>query len=111
VFRDLTATSGTEPYAPALGRWRFEARDPANQKRIDAIVAAHASAAPGFAGYLAAVADHLNDKAGRAVLLEDGRASVELVTAIYDAAQRSVRGASVDADHPLWRGWVPEGRT
>jgi predicted dehydrogenase len=112
VFRDLAATSGTEPYAPALGRWRFEARDPANQKRIDAIVAAHASAAPGFAGYLAAVADHLNDKAGRAVLLEDGRASVELVTAIYDAA-RSGRSVALPltADHPLWRGWVPEGRT
>jgi hypothetical protein len=53
-----------------------------------------------------------NDKAGRAVLLEDGRASVELVTAIYDAA-RSGRSVTLPltADHPLWRGWVPEGRT
>jgi hypothetical protein len=26
VFRDLTATSGAEPYAPAMGAWQFVAR-------------------------------------------------------------------------------------
>lgn len=109
VFRDLTATSGSEPYAPSLGSWRFEARNQADQSRIDSIVTSHAAAQPGFAGYLRAVADHLDGIAERAVLFPDGRASVELVTAIYHAARSG--GAvklPLGADHPLWRGWVPE---
>jgi predicted dehydrogenase len=109
VFRDLTATSGTAPYAPAMDHWRFEARDPDRQAEVDGIVAAHADARGGFAGYLSAVADHLDGNAGAAVLFEDGRASVELVTAIYDAA-RSGRAVTLplSQEHPLWRGWVPE---
>ena len=112
VFRDLTATSGTEPYAPALGPWRFEARDPANQGRVDDIVAAHATAPAGFVGYLSAVADHLDGTESAAVLFEDGRASVELVTAIYDAA-RSGRAVSLPLtpEHPMWNGWKPGGES
>jgi predicted dehydrogenase len=109
VFRDLTATSDRTPYAPATGPWRFRARDASRQAQVDAVVAAHADARPGFAGYLAAVADHLAGRPAAAVSLEDGRASIELVTAIYAAARS---GASVDlplqASHPLWSGWRPE---
>jgi predicted dehydrogenase len=109
VFRDLTATSGTVPYAPATGPWRFEARDPARQAEVDAIVTSHADAAPGFAGYLGAVSDRIEGRPSAAVTFEDGRASIELATAIY-AASRS--GASVDLPltpgHPLWQGWQPE---
>jgi predicted dehydrogenase len=109
VFRDLTATSGTEPYAPAVGPWRFEARETAKQDRVDAIVAAHAGAPAGFAGYLGAVADHIEETTSAAVLFGDGRASIELVTAIYHAA-RSGHAVSLPLpqDHPLWQGWVPE---
>jgi predicted dehydrogenase len=109
VFRDLTATSGTAPYAPAMDHWRFAARDPDRQAEVDGIVAAQADARGSFAGYLSAVADYLDGNAGAAVLFEDGRASVELVTAIYDAA-RSGRAVTLplSPEHPLWRGWVPE---
>jgi predicted dehydrogenase len=109
VFRDLTATSGSLPYAPAMGEWRFEARDPDRQAEVDRIVAAHADARGGFAGYLTAVADHLDGKTGGAVTFDDGRASVELVTAIYDAARfgREVT-LPLSRDHPMWKGWVPE---
>jgi hypothetical protein len=55
-------------------------------RSIDAIVAAHAGARAGFAGYLGAWLTIWKTR-GRAVLFEDGRASVELVTAIYDAAR------------------------
>ena len=109
VFRNLTATSGTNPYAPAQGTWRFEARDPAGQETLDEIVATHADAQPGFVGYLRAVADHIDGMEGRAVLFEDGRASVELVTAIYDAARTGKMVAlPLSPDHALWQGWVPE---
>jgi predicted dehydrogenase len=110
VFRDLTATSGTDPYAPSLGKWRFEARDPAKQAEVDRIVAAHADAPGGFAGYLKAVADQIGGVSSSAVMFDDGRASIELVTAIYEAARfrRSV-SLPLREDHPLWRGWTPEG--
>jgi predicted dehydrogenase len=110
VFRDLTATSGTAPYAPSTGRWCFAARDPERQQEVDVIVAAQGTAAVGFAGYLDAVAEHLAGCAGRAVGFTDGRASIELVTAIY-AASRSGRAQALPLDnsHPLYRGWQRSG--
>jgi predicted dehydrogenase len=109
VFRDLTATSATAPYAPATGTWRFEARDPDRQVEVDAIVARHADARPGFAGYLEAVADHLAGRPSAAVLFEDGRRSIELVTAIY-AAARSGGPVTLPLpqEHPFRQGWQPE---
>jgi predicted dehydrogenase len=109
VFRDLTATSSTAPYAPATGPWRFTARDTSRQAEVDAIVAAHADARPGFAGYLEAVAHHLAGRPSAAVLFEDGRRSIELVTAIY-AAARSGGPISLPLleGHPFWQGWQPE---
>jgi predicted dehydrogenase len=110
VFRDLTVTSGTTPYAPAAGKWRFEARDPAQQARIDTIVADHADAPLGFAGYLKTVADHIEEKPDAAVLFSDGRASIELVTAIYHAARTGqFVTLPLPPGHALWQGWLPEG--
>ena len=108
VFADLTATSGTAPYAPATGTWQFTARDPARQSEVDAIVAQHAAAPTGFAGYLAAVADAIGGDAARAVQLADGRASVELVSAIY-ASARSGEAATLPlgTDSAIYTGWQP----
>jgi predicted dehydrogenase len=109
VFRDLTATSDTVPYSPATGAWRFDARDRARQAEVDAIVAQAREARPGFAGYLEAVAEALDCHGERAVTYEAGRASIELVTAIYAAARSGepVVLPLTDA-HPLWQGWRPE---
>ena len=57
------------------------------QDRIDGIVAGHVAAPTGFAGYLAAIADHLDGEGSNAVLFADGQTSIELVTAIYAAAR------------------------
>jgi predicted dehydrogenase len=110
VFRDLTATSGAEPYAPAMGAWQFVARASDAQPVVDNIASAHGGAPLGFAGYLGAVADHMEDKRSDAVTLADGRASIALVTAIYHAARtgRPVTLPLTD-EHPLWHGWLPEG--
>lgn len=109
VFRDLTATSGTTPYAPGSGPWRFTARDAGRQAAVDAVVARHADAPAGFEGFLRAVSDALAGRGGTAVRLADGRASIELVTAIY-AAARSGGAESLPCPdtHALWRGWTPE---
>lgn len=110
VFRDLTATSATVPYAPGSGDWRFTARDAGKQAAVDAVVARHADAPAGFAGFLRAVSEVLMGREARAVGLSDGRASIELVTAIYAAARSGgTETLPCVETHALWRGWKPEG--
>ena len=108
VFENLTATSGSEPYAPGSGDWTFVARDPEKQQDIDACCAAAAQEAYGFEGFLTAVSDALTRGGTSAVSLDEGAASIELVTAIYHAARS---GESVmlplSENHPLYQGWAP----
>ncbi|QBF34322.1 Gfo/Idh/MocA family protein [Thalassococcus sp. S3] len=109
VYECLTATSGTLPYAPSEGGWSFIARAPSDQAEVDACLASAADEKPGFDGFLTEVAKALNgDPAHRAVSLADGRASIELVTAIYSAAQSARRTTlPLSADHPMRMGWRP----
>lgn len=108
VFEHLTATSHTNPYAPAEGVWQFAARDPAYQPRVDEICRATQPGKPGFAGFLAEVSKALNGTPNIAVTLAEGAASIELVTAIYAAHRDGGRVAlPLDAGHPLRAGWQP----
>ncbi|MFK7870035.1 MAG: Gfo/Idh/MocA family protein [Roseobacter sp.] len=108
IFEKLTATSGTTPYNPGAGGWRFVARDPSDQPAIDAALAAADAVPSGFEGFLKSVATTLKTGAPAAVDLADGIASVELVTAIYHAARtdRSV-ALPLSSTHPLTKGWHP----
>jgi predicted dehydrogenase len=108
VFEHLTATSGTEPYAPGAGAWTFTARDPADQGAIDAAVAAAPAEPVGFQGFFTEVGKALNGTAHAAVSLEQGAASVALVTAVYHAARTGTRvSLPLPPDHPLYKGWTP----
>ncbi|MEM6371564.1 MAG: Gfo/Idh/MocA family oxidoreductase [Pseudomonadota bacterium] len=108
VYEHLTATSHTNPYAPAQGAWTFCARDPGRQADVDRVTSAVRPGPAGFAGFLAEVAKALTGAPNTAVTLADGAASIAMVTAIY-AAHRS--GARVmlplDSAHPLYHGWQP----
>jgi len=109
VFEHLTATSGDMPYAPAEGAWSFTARDPARQPEVDAVLADLPRPKAGFAGYVEAIADALEGAPGREVTLEDGRRSIELVTAIYGAARSGKEVAlplTIGAD--FYQSWLPE---
>ena len=115
-FERLTAESGSAPYRPAEDAWTFTARDPADQDRVDAVVAGVGPVRPGFEGLFDALADRLADpRAGRpgaavprAADAGDGRASIELVAAIYLAA-RSGRSVSLPLrqDSLVYPGWNP----
>ncbi|MBF9050160.1 Gfo/Idh/MocA family oxidoreductase [Roseobacter sp. HKCCD9010] len=112
VFEHLTATSGDLPYAPAEGTWSFTARDPARQGEVDAVVAGLRGIKSGFVGYFAAIADAIAGDTGREVTLDDGRRSIELVTAIYSAARSGERIAlPLAANAASYTGWVPEQGT
>ena len=110
-FEHLTAESDTSPYAPMTGSWRFTSRDPNRQVEVDAITGSVSEAKAGFAGYFHAVALALQGRPGKEVTLEQGRQSIELVTAIY---QSSNSGESVTFPLPkntsYYESWIPEQR-
>ena len=108
VFEHLTATSGANPYAPGNDAWIFAARDPANQDHIDKIVSGTIPEPVGFVGFLTEIVKHQADQNNSQVSLDDGRASIELVTAIYHAARTGIRvSLPLPRDHPLTEGWQP----
>lgn len=108
-FENLTAESGSEPYAPAEGDWTFTARGGADQAALDDFIAAQPAALSGFAGMFEALADRLQDDGDDAVSFEDGRQSLELVSAIYYSARnRALVELPLADTHPLHGGWIPE---
>ncbi len=109
-FEGFTAESGLEPYAPCRDAWTFTARAPLRERQIDDVLASVAAPKAGYAGFLDDYADALDGKDNSSVTLQDGRRSIELVTAIYQSARtnRSV-ALPVGTDNPLYQGWVPLG--
>ncbi|MEM8691443.1 MAG: Gfo/Idh/MocA family oxidoreductase [Pseudomonadota bacterium] len=108
VFEDLTATSGTAPYAPGLDTWEFTARDPAKQRMVDELLKDVKAEPAGFIGFFKAIADHLAGRPARPVSLDEGAASIALVTAIYYAARTGERvDLPITSEHPLYAGWQP----
>lgn len=107
-FEGLTAESGRRPYAPATDDWTFQARAPVAQSAVDEVLAKVPEGKSGFAGFLGAVADALAGDRSQAVTAEDGRRSIELVTAIYQSAreQRPVE-LPLDPSNRLFEGWMP----
>lgn len=108
VFEKLTAESGSAPYAPATDTWTFTARNPDDQAKVDDVIASVGEVRAGFAGYLAELANQINGKPHRAVTLEDGRRSIELVAAIYQSA-REERAVTLPLGRstPLYESWAP----
>lgn len=108
-FEGLTATSGTAPYAPAIDAWEFTARAPASQKAVDDVLASVKPTATGFTGFFEALHDALNGQPGREVLLQDGRRSLELVSAIYLSAQSGDRVMlPLGPEDAVYESWVPQ---
>ncbi len=107
-FEGVTVESGADPYAPAEQAWRFIARKPVAQADVDAVVAATPAPLAGYAGLFEAAADALDGRGRREVTAEDGRASLELVTAIYASARAGAPvSLPIGSGHPLYRGWLP----
>lgn len=108
AFERLTAESDTLPYDPGGGRWSFAARSAEDQARVEACLAELPEAPGGFEGFLQGVADCLNAGAPPPVSLADGRRSIELVSAIYEADRRGrVTRLPIGTRRSSYRGWVP----
>lgn len=109
MFEGFTVESDHAPYSPAEKAWHFVARAPTSQREIDEVLARVGAVKTGYAGMFEAVADALAGDSSDVVSLEDGRRSLEFVTAAY-ASARSGKAVNLplDADHPLYESWLPE---
>ncbi|WP_226780407.1 Gfo/Idh/MocA family protein [Oceaniglobus trochenteri] len=109
-FEGFTVESDHAPYSLAAKPWHFTARAPTTQAQIDDVLADVTEAKTGFVGMFEALADALDGNGGREVTLEDGRRSLEFVTAVYASAKANAPVTlPLGRDHPMYGGWVPEG--
>lgn len=107
-FAGLTAESGSNPYAPAEGNWTFKAREPYEQQAIDDVLAKVDKPPAGYVGLFTALADALDGNPGLEVTLEDGRRSLEFVSAVYASARESKPiELPLTAGHSSYEGWGP----
>lgn len=108
MFEGFTVESDHAPYSLAEKGWTFLARAPRLQSDIDAVLAQIGPQQSRFAGLFAAMAEALDGRPERAVTLQDGRRSLEFVTAVYAAGRTGVPQAlPLGSDHPLYASWVP----
>ena len=109
MFEGFTVESDHAPYSLAEKGWSFTARAPTDQAAIDEVLALVKGTKTGYAGMFEAVADALDGQMGREVTLDDGRRSLEFVTACYASARSgSPVQLPLGPEHPLYAGWLPQ---
>lgn len=108
-FTGLTAESSREPYNPGALPWAFKARAPADQKTIDAALENYEPHREGFTRQFELMHGMIVEERPPPVTLADARASLELITSIYqaNATGRTVT-LPIDRDAPGYQGWAPE---
>ena len=110
MFEGFTVESDQAPYLPTAKAWRFIARAPVIQEEIDRALASIGPVRSGYAGMLEALGRTLDGERGSQVTLEDGRRSLEFVTAIYASGRSGeLIKLPLDRDHPYYGGWLPRG--
>jgi predicted dehydrogenase len=108
-FANLSAESGTSAYESSGEPWDIHPDDEASAATIAEVIDGWKPRPEGWWGQFERYGDWLDGKADEPpVTLADARASIELITAMYDSARR---GADVELplapDHPLYDGWLP----
>lgn len=95
---------------PALEPWRFLPKDPKLGPEIARIVGEAAAGDLFFAGQFRSFHDALTCGTPFEVTLEDARVSLELVTAIYHAAETGrTQSLPIERGHPRYAGWSDSG--
>ncbi len=110
VFERLTAESGHSPYAPGEAGWSFVTRSRENRVRVDRIVdeVDRSHLKNGYEGLFDTVADRLDGIDCALPSPGDGVRSIELASAIYEAAHTGCRVTlPIDRDLPVCRNLMP----
>ncbi len=112
MFQHMTVESrSTHPYRIGDDPWHFKGKTPAIVAAIAAAFADFKPSEESFAGQLVRIHAAIEDGTPLPVTLDDARASLELITAIYHSAES---GAAVTLPipktHPKYANWMPAGR-
>lgn len=106
VFERLVAESNTEPYENHREPWTFVGDCDADQAEIDETLAAFEPGPELYKGQFARLAAAMRCGDPPPATLDDARASLELLTALYWSAHHGVDAPlPLDADHEFHGGW------
>jgi predicted dehydrogenase len=107
-FEQLTAESNTQPYRNSSDPWTFTGDTPEASARLEAALARFEPLPEGFEGQFYRFHTALRDGAPLPVALDDARAALELVTAMYVSARSGQAVAlPLGNEHPAYAGWAP----
>jgi predicted dehydrogenase len=107
-FEHMAAESGTAPYANSSEPWSFTADFPETDERIRSALAEFHPLPEGFEGQFLRFSHSLREGKPFPVTLSDARASLELATAIYHAADTGCAVTlPLSSQHPFYSGWQP----
>jgi predicted dehydrogenase len=103
---NVTMMSNLAPYAPHLEPWIFLPKAPRTDEFIARALADAPAGPEGYAAQFARLHDSLTTGGELPVTLEQGRKSIELLTAIYHSARTGERVAlPIGREHPAYAGW------
>jgi predicted dehydrogenase len=108
-FANLSAESGTSAYESSADPWDIHPDDEGVGVAIAEMIDAWEPRAEGWWGQFERFGDWLDGRVDELpVTLADARASIELITALYDSGRRGVDvELPLPTDHPLYGGWLP----
>jgi predicted dehydrogenase len=112
MFDDMTVESHSpEPYRPGKAPWSFKGKTPAVDAAIQDALRDFRPALESFEGQFALVHAALVDGDPTPVTLEDARAALELITAIYHSGEAGEAvHLPIASNHPKYAGWTPAAR-
>ncbi len=112
MFEHLTVESrSTHPYRIGDDPWHFKGRTPAIEEKIASLLAGFKPSAESFAGQFARIHAAITGGTALPVTIDDARASLALITAIYHSAETGTAVAlPIAASHPKYANWMPAAR-
>ncbi len=107
-FEHVTFESSLAPYAPGDDPWQIIATSPEAEARIAQALEGWTFVASRFEGLLASYHHALETAGPLPVTLADARRSLELITALYHAAETGAAVAlPIGVSHPKYGSWRP----
>ena len=108
-FAHLSAESGTSAYENSADPWDIHPDDETAAAAMAPVLDGWVDRPEGWWGQFERFADWLDGTTpDLPVTLADARASIELITALYDSARRHTDvPLPLTPDHPLYEGWLP----
>jgi predicted dehydrogenase len=111
-FEHVTFESSQAPYAPGDDPWQIIATSPEAEARIARALEGWYFVASRFEGLMASYHHALETAGPLPVTLADARRSLELITALYHAAETGAAVAlPIGMNHPKYGSWRPLAAT